>query len=117
MSKLKHFRPSDAGEPIIDAPGPDRLLEGSPEFRSWPCVEEGRILSGIWAATPGVHRVERDARSIEQFYLLEGEIELTEDGNAPQRFGAGDLVVIEPCFRGTWRTLSPVRKVYFFAGL
>ncbi|HTO34408.1 MAG TPA: cupin domain-containing protein [Pararhizobium sp.] len=114
MSKLKHLRPSDAGEPIVDRPGPEKLLEGNPEFRSWPCRDGGKVHTGIWAATPGLHKVERDETGLEQFYILEGEVELTEEGSQPQRFGAGDLVVIEPNFRGTWRTISTVKKVYFF---
>ena len=117
MSKLKYFRPSDAGEPVIDRPQPEKLLEGAPEFRSWPCADSGKVLTGIWSATPGMHKVERDESGLEQFYLLEGEVELTEEGGEPQRFGAGDLVVIEPNFRGTWRTISPVKKVYFFVEL
>ncbi|WP_438755132.1 cupin domain-containing protein [Pararhizobium sp. O133] len=117
MSKLKYFRPSDAGTPLVDRPSPERLVEGNPEFRSWPCRDTGKVLSGIWAATPGVHKVERDESGLEQFYLIEGEIELTEDGGDPQRFSAGDLVVIEPKFRGTWRTISPVKKIYFYVEL
>ena len=117
MSKLKYFRPSDAGEAIVDRPTPERLIEGTPEFKSWPCRDSGKVLTGIWAATPGVHKVERDETGLEQFYIVEGEVELTEEGGEPQRFGVGDLVVIEPNFRGTWRTISPVKKVYFFVEL
>lgn len=111
MSKLKHLKPA---EPLVDRPAPDRLLEGNPEFRSWPCSAEGPVQAGFWAATPGLHRMDRTGSGIEHFYLLEGEIELTEEGGPPRRFAAGDLVRIDPDFQGTWRTISPVRKVYFY---
>ena len=114
MSKLKHLTPGDFEHPLIEHPGPDRLLDGNPEFRSWPCNPDDRVQSGFWAATPGAHRMDRTGSGIEHFYLLEGEIELTEDGGIPQRFGAGDLVRIEPDFQGTWRTLKTVRKVFFY---
>lgn len=111
MNKLTHLRPGDA---VADRPGPDRLLEGNPEFRSWSCHQDGPLQAGFWAATPGLHRMDRNGAGVEHFYLLEGEIELTEDGAAPRRFAAGDLVRIDPDFQGTWRTISPVRKVFFY---
>ena len=113
MSKLKFFRPSTAGIPEFAAPAPDRVLEGNPQFSTWPLSEIGGVSTGIWGATPGSHRVERDGSLLEQFYLLEGEMELIEDGLPAQRFTAGDLVVIEPNFRGIWKTITPVKKVYF----
>lgn len=111
MSKLKHLKPA---EPVLENPGPDRLLEGNPEFRSWSCSGDDPVRVGFWAATPGLHRMNRAGSGIEHFFLLEGEIELTETGAEPRRFAAGDLVRIDPDFQGTWRTISPVRKVYFY---
>lgn len=116
MKRLKHTTPSTAGEGEPSRPDPASVMEGDPRFTSWPAID-GPVSSGIWAATPGLHRVIRDDSTIEQFYILEGEVELAEEGAAPLRFGPGDLVVIEPGFRGTWRTITPVRKVYFTAQL
>lgn len=113
MSKLKSARTAhlDEGEPGL--PDPARLLEGAPEFRSWSLIE-GPVAAGVWAATPGHHRVVRDGDLIESFYIVEGEIDLYEDGQpAPRRFGPGDLVVLEPGFTGSWKTISPMRKIYF----
>ncbi|MEZ5798683.1 MAG: cupin domain-containing protein [Paracoccaceae bacterium] len=117
MSNLRHATPTAAGEGEASHPGPDRVIEGAPRFTTWPAIE-GAISSGIWAATPGQHRVVRDADTVEQFYILEGEIELAEDGgDGPLRFGPGDLVMLAPGFCGTWRTITPVRKLYFTARL
>lgn len=113
MSKLKSAQTVilGAGEPAL--PSPDRLLEGAPEFRSWPLIE-GQIGAGVWSATPGHHRVIRGGDVIESFYIVEGEIDLYEDGTeAPRRFGPGDLVVIEPGFSGSWKTISTIKKIYF----
>lgn len=117
MRLLKYATPTCSGEGEASQPEPDRVIEGTPRFTTWPSIE-GAISSGIWGASPGLHRVDRDDQTIEQFYILEGEIELAEDGaERPQRFGPGDLVMLEPGFRGTWRTITPVRKLYFTARL
>lgn len=112
MSDLKHMNIHTLGPGEQDGPAPDRLIEGAPQFTTWSLLDEG-ISTGIWAATEGHHRVIRGQDIIESFLILEGEIELFEDGEpAPRRFGPGDLVVFQPGFTGSWRTLKPVRKVY-----
>lgn len=113
MSRLKFARTSGLGEGERGQPEPTKLIEGTPEFRSWSLLE-GKIASGVWSASPGHHRVIRDESMTESFYIVEGEIELYEDGfETPQRFGRGDLVVIEPGFTGSWKTISSVKKIYF----
>lgn len=115
MKHLKHATPSAFGPGEVSQPDPDRVIEGAPRFTLWPSID-GLISSGIWGSTPGLHRVVRDAHTVEQFYILEGEIELAEDGGeGPLRFGPGDLVMLEPGFQGTWRTITPVKKLYFTA--
>lgn len=110
---MKYACPAASGPGESQHPEPALVLEGAPEFTSWPALD-GEVQSGVWAATPGLHRVIRDGSVREQFYILEGEIELAEDGgSSPRRFRAGDLVELGPDFRGTWRTITPVRKVYF----
>lgn len=98
------------GEP--GKPAADRIISGEPQFTSWPLMD-GDLATGVWAATPGHHRVIRDQRTTEAFLILEGDIEVFEDGvTDAKRFGAGDLVVFLPGFTGSWKTNSTVRKVY-----
>lgn len=111
MSQLKSFRHQDLGPGLVSRPAPEIVIEGDPCFTAWRHLE-GAVEVGVWAGTPGTHRMARDGRTWEQFQLLEGEIEITEEGQAPRRFCAGDTVIVEPNFRGTWRTIAPVRKVY-----
>lgn len=113
MSRLKSVSTIDLSNGEVSRPDPAIVLKGDPEFTTWPFVSE-TIHSGVWMATPGEHKVARDGSTLEQFYILEGEIELHEQGtDVARRYSAGDLVVIEPNFHGVWRTLSTVRKVYF----
>ncbi|WOC16366.1 cupin domain-containing protein [Pseudochrobactrum sp. MP213Fo] len=100
------------GEGVAGSPKPGFELEGAPQFTNWSLLDEG-LSTGIWQATPGHHKVIRDQSIIEAFLILEGEIELFEEGqDLPRRFGAGDLVVIHPGFKGSWRTQTTVRKLY-----
>lgn len=113
MSFLNSKSTHHLGEPAVARPDPALVIDGDPEFRTWSCLEE-KAYAGVWQATPGTHKVARDGKTLEQFYILEGEIELHEEGaEHAQKFGVGDLVVIRPNFRGTWRTISTVKKVYF----
>ncbi|MCH4543306.1 cupin [Ochrobactrum sp. POC9] len=113
MNKLKSATTGNLGFGEASYPNPALVLDGAPEFQSWPLLD-GRIASGVWSATIGHHRVVRDASTLETFYILEGEITLFEDGvDQPRHFGPGDLVVLEPGFTGSWKTTSAVKKIYF----
>lgn len=112
MTSLIAMNVNNLGEGLPDRPAADRLISGDPRFTSWPLLD-GDFMTGVWAATPGHHRVIREQSITEAFLVLEGEMELFEDGVAdPRRFGPGDLVVLPPGFTGSWLTLSTVRKVY-----
>lgn len=50
----------------------------------------------------------------ETCYLLEGEVEVTPEGSAPVRFGAGDLVTFPAGLACRWKISRPVRKHYTF---
>lgn len=43
-------------------------------------------------------------------------IELTEDGQPPRIFRKGDSFLMKPGYRGVWKTLETVRKVYVIVG-
>jgi len=48
----------------------------------------------------------------EDFYVLEGEVEVrTEDGKI-YKFGEGDFVTFPKGVRCTWKVLKPIRKRY-----
>lgn len=92
-------------------PAPERVLEGDPVFTNWSFAQSP-VATGIWAGTKGRHLVRRDAHTWEQFLILEGKMILTEDGQAPRTYQAGDVVDLGPNFSGEWHTLADVRKYY-----
>ncbi len=54
--------------------------------------------------------------TMEFCYILSGIIELTEQGQPPRIFRAGDSFVMKPGFVGVWKTIETVRKIYVIAG-
>jgi uncharacterized cupin superfamily protein len=113
MSKLIKFDLEDHGTPRESRALPERLVEGDPSYKTWEQdnVDNGRIRSGVWEATPGATRsIKGD--TWEYCTILSGVMELSEDGAEPRRFVAGDTFVMRPGFVGTWRTIETVRKLW-----
>ena len=93
------------------APAPDRLISGTPTFRTWNVEEaEGGIYAGIWESTPGKWRISYD--EWEFCHILSGVSIITEDGGEARSVRAGDSFVIRPGFRGTWEVVETTRKEY-----
>ncbi|MBB3237428.1 cupin domain-containing protein [Phyllobacterium endophyticum] len=113
MSNLIIFDPENPGTPRQSKALPDRLIDGDPCYKTWEQdnVDNGRIRSGIWEATPGATRSIK-GETWEYCSILSGLMELTEDGKEPRRFAAGDTFILRPGFVGTWRTIETVRKLW-----
>lgn len=101
MSRFLDFNPSGI-EPEEGAPPPERILSGSPEFRTWNLEEnaEGTLFAGIWESTPGKWRIEYD--EWEFCHILSGRSIVSEEGGGSREVGAGDSFVIRPGFKGSW---------------
>jgi uncharacterized cupin superfamily protein len=101
------FTPKD-GLPL-----PERLISGSPKFKTWS-QDESRgemIKSGVWEATPG-ETYSIKGTTFEFCHILSGLIEIEETGGETFTFRAGDSFVMKPGFVGIWRTIETVRKIY-----
>lgn len=108
LTKIDH-RPG--GTPV---PGtPSKPLEGEAQFLTWAHENAtgGKVQTGIWQATPGMHRSVK-GESFEFCHILEGVVEITPDGEPGQIFRTGDSFIMNPGFAGTWRTIETVRKIY-----
>ena len=113
MSNLAVFDIKNPGEGVRSLPLPAVLLDGHPEYRTWVVdnTGDGKIRTGIWEATPGSTRSSK-GKTWEFCTILSGVIELTEDGQEPRRFVAGDTFVMKPGFLGVWKTIETVRKLW-----
>lgn len=113
MSLLKTVSLETAAAPVQSEPTPDRLLAGNPGFTTWEVdsSRDGSVDTGIWEATPGSTRSIK-GETYEFCHILEGVVELTEDGQPPVIYRAGDSFVMKPGYIGVWRTIEKVRKIY-----
>lgn len=113
MSLLQKLRTTDLGDGVVSKALRERLLEGDPIFTTWNQVEShaGAVTAGVWQATPGLTTSIKGDR-FEFCLLLEGEVELSEDGGETVTYRAGDAFVMKPGFVGTWKTIQTVRKIY-----
>ena len=92
-------------------PAADRLISGSPKFRTWNLDEaEGGVYAGIWESTPGKWRVSYD--EWEYFHILEGHSIVTSDDGETFHLKAGDRLLLRPGFKGTWEVVETTRKDY-----
>lgn len=47
----------------------------------------------------------------EFMYFLEGQVEITDENGLSKIYGPGDAIVMPKGFNGTWRQLSPIKKI------
>lgn len=113
MSRLIALDPAPAFAPKEALPLPERLISGSPSFRTWAQDEsrDGKVLTGVREATPGETRSIKGTTH-EFCHILSGLIEIEETGGATRTFGPGESFVMKPGFTGVWRTIETVRKIY-----
>jgi uncharacterized cupin superfamily protein len=94
----------------IEAPEPEKLISGNPEFRTWNIEEQEGLYAGTWESTPGKWKVSYD--EWEYCRILQGISILSEEGGASQELKAGDSFLIRPGFKGTWEVVETTRKEY-----
>lgn len=72
---------------------------------------DGQFSVGFWRRDP-----EEGPMILSEYhevmYIIEGEVEITEEDGTVHQIGPGDLVVAPIGVKATWRALSPVRKVW-----
>jgi uncharacterized protein len=112
MTHLKTIRTSALGAGDQRRIPEDRRLEGDPLITTWPQDTHGEnVETGIFEAEPGLN-VSRKGSTYEFCHILDGVVEICENGGEPVTFRAGDTFVMKPGFVGTWRTIETVRKIY-----
>lgn len=72
---------------------------------------DGMFVTGFWRRVPEEGRMDLDAYT-EVAFILEGDVEVTEDDGTVHRVGPGDLLITPRGTRATWHSLTPVRKLW-----
>lgn len=86
--------------------------EGSPTMKTWieHAPADGKFLTGFWEAMPGTYKVKYNAD--EMVHMFKGKATLTEDGGESKTFVGGDSFFVEAGFKGTWKTIEKVQKIF-----
>ena len=85
----------------IEAPGH--------EFTAAHSVDE-RFSFGLWRRDGQSRHFERPYHEIA--YIIEGEVEITDDDGELLIAGPGDILITPQGSKGYWKNLSPVKKVW-----
>jgi len=72
---------------------------------------DGRVEIGVWECTPGRFTADRSASS-EFCHFISGRIEMTHADGRKQQLGAGDAIALPLGWKGEWRVIEQVRKLY-----
>jgi uncharacterized cupin superfamily protein len=89
--------------------GPDDTEPPGEEF-TVVNSEDDRFSFGLWRREAQNRHFERQYHEIA--FIMEGEVELTDDDGTVHLATAGDIVVTPQGSRGHWRNLTPVKKVW-----
>lgn len=111
MSNISSFNQTNLKQGTVSDKGPGPIVAGSPEFTTF-MFDQSRAKVGLWQVTLGSYRMEYGENAYEIFTILEGIVEIAEDGGETRTYRAGDTVVLRANFRGTWRTIETVTKVF-----
>ena len=72
---------------------------------------DGRVEIGVWECTPGRFTAHR-ATSSEFCHFISGQIEMTHADGRRQLIGPGDAINLPLGWKGEWRVIRQVRKLY-----
>jgi uncharacterized cupin superfamily protein len=72
---------------------------------------DGRVEIGVWECTEGRFTADRSASS-EFCHFISGKIEMTHADGRKVQLGAGDAIALPLGWKGEWRVIERVRKLY-----
>jgi uncharacterized cupin superfamily protein len=79
------------------------------EFTAAMSVDD-KFSFGLWRREVQRRYFERTYHEVA--YIIEGEVELTDDDGEVSVAGPGDMVITPKGCKGYWKNLSPVKKVW-----
>ena len=71
----------------------------------------GKVEIGVWECTPGRFTADRTT-SAEFCHFIAGRVEMTHADGRKVVLGPGDAINLPLGWRGEWRVIETVRKVY-----
>jgi uncharacterized cupin superfamily protein len=71
----------------------------------------GKVEIGVWECTPGRFTADRTG-SAEFCHFIAGRVEMTHADGRKQTLGPGDAINLPLGWKGEWRVIETVRKLY-----
>lgn len=110
LQTITPVNPDAKLEPVVYT-GP-KALEGRPPEGVYVAYEEASGASaGVWTSEAGVINIKNRTRG-EFCYLLEGQVEITDETGQTFKFSAGSAFVIPKGFTGKWSMPIAVKKYF-----
>ncbi len=72
--------------------------------------KDDRFSFGLWKRDAQHRSFERPYHEVA--YIIEGEVEVTDDDGDTHVAGPGDIIITPQGSKGLWRNLTPVKKVW-----
>jgi uncharacterized cupin superfamily protein len=72
---------------------------------------DGRVEIGVWECTPGRFTADRSTGA-EFCHFISGRVEMTHTDGGKETLGPGDAVNLPLGWKGEWRVIEHVRKLY-----
>ena len=111
-AKFKLFPAAPTGPVLDNFPRGFTVVSGDPKCSTWRyyALQDGPAFtaSGIWTCTVGTFAFA--FQHWEFLRVLDGMVRITPEGGSPLTLKAGDALVMEPGFRGTWEVVETMSK-------
>jgi hypothetical protein len=117
LSRLLKLQAAMPGEPEVDHPRPERLLQGNPRRETWnevdgPLAAGSRLYCGVWHCQPGRWRIAFGPHEHELFTVLHGRCRVHAADGGWREAGPGEALYIAPGFQGEFEVIEPMAKTY-----
>ena len=92
---------------------PEEVVEGTPEESGhiFLASADGQFLAGIWECSPCKEEIASYPAN-EYMHVLAGEVVITGNDGSSQSFKAGDQLVMQKGWSGTWHMTQPFKKYF-----
>ncbi|WP_088279440.1 cupin domain-containing protein [Ideonella sp. A 288] len=117
LSALLKLGASMPGEPEVDRPRPERLIDGNPRRETWnvvdaPLAPGSRLYCGVWRCEPGHWRIAFGPHEHELFTVLAGRCRVHGADGSVCEVGPGEALALAPGFQGSFEVIEPLTKSY-----
>ena len=111
ITRINRDGENSAGLASVPHDPTDTPVEGASDPKAYTAYTDGtrQLTAGVWACDAGTLQI-RNLAFDEICFVIDGEVEVTDDQGVCLTFGEGDAFVLHKGFTGTWRMPRAFRK-------